>query len=506
MTSMVSVVEGCRKTFDAGTTRPISWRKTQLLNFLRLLDENASVFASALAKDLHKPEQEALSMELEYVRNDVRGVLNNFEDWVQDHHVEKNIVTMLDQTFLHYDPLGVVLIIGAWNYPLQLTLGPLAGAIAAGNCAVLKPSEISPATAAVISELLPKYLDPAAFKVVGGGIPETTELLKQRFDHIFFTGSAPVGKIVGEAANKHLTPTTLELGGKSPVYICESTDFETTAKRLIWAKMINLGQTCIAPDYVLCTQQVQDKFIAHAKALLLKWYGQDSQKSPDICRIVNRRNFDRLHNIIQTSKGQIIGGRTDADDLFIEPTLVTGITQDDSTMQTELFGPILPFITVNNKEEAIEFIKSRDKPLTIYVFTNDKAVTSAFKSETSSGSMVINDAIVHLTVETLPFGGVGQSGMGSYHGKTTFTTFSHEKSVLVRDFSAFGEFLGRDRYPPYSTSKLNRLNFLLKNRKIPGFLSFQMLKYVTIFVLGASAATLAKFVARKYNIATPSWF
>jgi len=503
---MEAEVEGCRRAFNQGKTKPLSWRKEQLNNLLRMMDEQADLFVSALDKDLRKPAQEAIITEVDYVRNDVRGVINHFDDWTQDNYVEKNILTLLDETLIHYEPLGVVLILGAWNYPLQLSLGPMAGAIAAGNCVIIKPSELSPATADVILELIPRYLDPECFKVVLGGVPETTELLKIKFDYIFYTGSGYVGKIVRDAANKHLTPCTLELGGKSPTYICPSADIDKTAKRLAWAKYLNLGQTCIAPDYILCHKDVQDKFVARVKELTKQWYGDNPQNSPDLCRIVNRRNFDRLKDILDNTKGTVDGGRCDADALFMEPTLVTNVDMSDSTMQTELFGPILPILTVNSKEEAIEMINTGDKPLALYVFTSNKAVSTDFKMNTSSGSMVVNDAIVHLSVDTLPFGGVGASGMGNYHGKYTFLTFSHHKSILVRDFSAFGEYLGVTRYPPYSMDKVKRMQLLVKNRKIPNWM--RKLPYLATFIIGGASTLLVRYLARKYNMQSslPSWF
>ena len=504
MLSMETTVQSCRKAFNLDTTRPLQWRKEQLKNLLRMFDEEAAVFTAALAKDLRKPAQEAYCLEVEHLKNDVRSMINHFEDWTKDNHVEKNILTLMDQTMIHYDPLGVVLIMGAWNFPLLLSLSPLAGAIAAGNCVIIKPSELAPATADAIADLIPKYLDPKCFKVVLGGIPETTELLKQRFDYIFFTGSTTVGKIVREAANKHLTPVTLELGGKCPVYICDSADVEKTVKRLIWAKCVNVGQTCVVPDYVLCSKAMEEKFIARAKHYLLEWYGKDPQKSENLCRIVNKRNFERLANILKNTKGTVLGGRTDIDDLFIEPTLVTNITADDSTMQSELFGPIYPFITVNSKEEAVDFINAREKPLSLYVFTKKDSVTDIFKQKTSSGSLVVNDALLQMSVETLPFGGVGSSGMGRYHGKYTFLTFSHQKSVLIRDFSGIGEMIGGSRYPPYSQKKINRLGHLVKARKTPGFVKW--IPYLSCVLVGGALAVLSKYVARKYDCALPEWF
>eukprot|EP00088_Acartia_fossae_P015533 TRINITY_DN18525_c1_g1_i1.p1 TRINITY_DN18525_c1_g1~~TRINITY_DN18525_c1_g1_i1.p1 ORF type:complete len:507 (-),score=75.73 TRINITY_DN18525_c1_g1_i1:234-1754(-) len=492
-------VEICRKAFNSGITRPLEWRRQQLDNLFRMMDENSATFVKALAEDLRKPEQEALCMEVDYVKNMIRGVTNHFDEWTKDEYVEKNFLTLLDETFIHHDPLGVVLIMGAWNYPVQLTFGPLPGAIAAGNCVIIKPSEISDAVSRAMAELVPKYLHPECFRVVEGGIPETTRLLQCKFDHIFYTGSTRVGQIVREASNKFLTPVTLELGGKSPTYICESADMDLTVKRLIWAKCINLGQTCVAPDYVLCSESVQKVLVPKALELIKEWYGENPQKSPDLCRIVNRRNFDRLSAMLDKTRGKVYGGATDPDDCYIQPTLVTGVDyKGDSLMQEEIFGPILPIITVKDKEEAIDLINSGEKPLTLYVFTKKKDVMDAFKLKTSSGSAVINDAIVHLSVETLPFGGVGQSGMGQYHGKYTFQEFSHQKSILVRDFSAFGEYLGSIRYPPYSMDKVKRTQFLIKNRKTPGFLSY--IPHFAWFLVGIACGVGGYYLANNREL------
>jgi len=327
-----------------------------------------------------------------------------------------------------------------------------------------------------------------------------TELLAERFDYILYTGNGNVGKIVREAANKNLTPVTLELGGKSPVYIDSTANMDVTVKRLIWAKFINLGQTCIAPDYVLCSKEVESKFVEKARTLIGEWYGNDPQKSPNLCRIVNKRHWSRLHNLLKTTEGKtVVGGEMDSDDLYIAPTILTDVSEDEPVMQEEIFGPILPIITVNTVKEAVDFINKREKPLTLYVFSNDKATQEVFKTQTSSGSMVVNDAVVHLSVETLPFGGVGGSGMGAYHGKYTFTTFSHQKAVLVRDFSSIGEYLGETRYPPYQDWKIKRMGLLLKNRKIPECLS--LLPYLACFVLGIGSTFLFKLVAKHFNFA-----
>ena len=485
----------CHKLFFmmSGKTRPVEWRVKQLQNLLRMMEENETLICEALHKDLRKPRQESMALEIGYIKNDIRGIINNVHKWVADNYVEKNIVTLLDETFIHYDPLGVVLIMGAWNYPIMLSLGPLGGAIAAGNCAIVKPSEIAAASSNIIATLLPRYLDRDCFHVVEGGVPETVELLGEKFDHIFFTGSTGVGRKVREAANRHLTPVTLELGGKCPVWVDSSADLDLVARRLLWAKCINLGQTCIAPDYVMCSDQVQAELLDKMKAILLEWYGKTPQASENLCRIINERNFTRLKQMLEASQGSVaIGGESDQADLYIAPTVVTGVSSSEPLMMEEIFGPILPIMTVTSPAEAVKFITARPKPLSLYVFSKDKKVQKLFQSETSSGSMVMNDAVVHLSVETLPFGGVGDSGMGSYHGRYTFLTFSHEKSVLVRDFSKFGEYLGETRYPPYEDWKIKRLDFLVKNRKMPSFLG--LIPYITTFLLGAGSVFLYKYI------------
>jgi len=470
-----------------------------LKNLLKLFDENETKMCEALMADLRKPRQESVCMEIEYLRNDIRGCLNNVADWVKDTQVEKNIVTIMDSTYLTMDPLGVVLIIGAWNYPIQISLGPLAGAISAGNCVVIKPSEMASASAELMAELIPLYMDPDCINVVTGGVTETTDLLNQQFDYIFFTGGGRIGKIVREASNKFLTPVTLELGGKSPVYIDSTADMDITAKRLMWAKYTNLGQTCIAPDYILCTEQVADDFIAKSKVILKERYGTDPQTSPDLCRIINKGHWERLNNLLSTCNGKVVvGGEVDPDDLYIAPTIITDVDPEAEIMQHEIFGPLFPILTVKDRKEAVEFINKRDKPLSLYVFSTDKETQEDFKRNTSSGSMVFNDAIVHLSIETLPFGGVGPSGMGSYHGKYTFNTFSHQKAVLGRDFNPIGEYLGEGRYAPYHEWKINRLGLLLKNRKIPKFLG--LLPYLACILLGASGVLLIQMLINKFGV------
>uniref|UniRef100_A0A2A4JQY4 Aldehyde dehydrogenase domain-containing protein n=1 Tax=Heliothis virescens TaxID=7102 RepID=A0A2A4JQY4_HELVI len=359
----------------------------------------------------------------------------------------------------------------------------MSGAIAAGNTVIVKPSELAEACAAFVAEMLPKYLDSDAVIVVEGGPQETTELLQQKFDYIFFTGGTSVGKIIYQAAVKNLTPVTLELGGKSPVYIDNTVDIMVTAKRILWGKFINSGQTCIAPDYILCTKEVQDKFIAAAKKVLKEWYGAEPQKSPDFARIINSRHFSRLQALVDASKDKVaIGGSYDANDKFIEPTIITNVVASDKIMQDEIFGPLLPIVPIENAFEAIQFINERDHPLVLYAFSNQTNIQKLFTEQTRSGSLSINDTMMFYAVETLPFGGVGASGFGAYHGKKTFDTFTHKKSCLIRNFSPIGEKLASARYPPYTDGNLNFITTMMRKRFGP---SFKFVPYVLAFALGA---------------------
>ncbi|XP_045777315.1 aldehyde dehydrogenase, dimeric NADP-preferring isoform X4 [Maniola jurtina] len=477
------VVQKARDTFNSGITKPLEWRKRQLKNLLRMYEENSGAMIDALVKDLRRSKTEAVLLEVDYLINDLTNLLNKFEEWAKPERPPKGFVNMLDDVVIFNDPYGVVLIIGAWNYPLQLLLLPFAGAIAAGNVVILKPSELAVASAKFIADTLPKYLDNDAFIVVEGGPEETTELLKQKFDYIFYTGGTNVGRIVYEAATKNLTPVTLELGGKSPVYIDNTVDMEITTKRVLWGKFINAGQTCIAPDYVLCSKEVQDKFVEYSKKILKEWYGEDPQKSPDLCRIINSRHFGRLQTLLDANKDKVVvGGRTDAQERFISPTILTNVTGTDKIMEDEIFGPILPIVPVENAYEAIKFINDREKPLVFYVFTSDDAMRKSLTENTSSGGMCVNDTLMHMGVDTLPFGGVGNSGIGAYHGKASFDTFTHKKSCLVRNFAAIGEKLASGRYPPYTDGKLKFITTLMRKRSGP---SFKYLPYFIAFALGA---------------------
>ncbi|KAL4705571.1 hypothetical protein ACJJTC_006899 [Scirpophaga incertulas] len=483
MGTISETVQRARDAFNRGVTRPVEWRRQQLENLLRLYKENRQGMIEVLRQDLRRSKMEAALLEVDFLINDLINTLHNLDKWIKPEKPSKGLVNILDEVVIYNDPYGVTLVIGAWNYPLQLLLLPMSGAIAAGNAVIVKPSEMAPACAKFIAEMLPKYLDNDAILVVEGGPEETTELLKQKFDYIFYTGSTSVGKIIYEAATKNLTPVTLELGGKSPVYIDNSADVEVTTKRVLWGKFINVGQTCIAPDYILCTKEVQDKFVQMAKKVLKEWYGEDPQKSPDLSRIINGRHFSRLQTLVDASKDKVaIGGSYDPKDKFIEPTILANVTPSDKIMADEIFGPILPIVPVANAYEAIQFINEREKPLVLYVFAKEMDVVNSLIENTSSGGMCINETVMHLAVETLPFGGVGSSGIGAYHGKASFDTFTHKKSCLIKNFSSIGEKLASGRYPPYSDAKLSYILTLMKPMNLP---SMKYLPHLIAFALGA---------------------
>jgi len=453
-----------------------------------LLVENEDQFVAALKADLNKPAQESYLSEVDMLKNDVIGILRHIEDWTKPKKCDKSPVTLFDGVFIHPEPYGTALVIGAWNFPLLLTMAPVLPAIAAGNAVILKPSEISPATAKCLEEFVPKYLDTKCVKVVCGGVAETTELLKEKFDYIFYTGSTNVGRIIGEAANKHLTPCTLELGGKSPAYIDDSGNLEYAVKRLCWGKYMNCGQICVAPDYVLCTKSVEKKLVPMVEKAVKEFYGESVNKSPDYCRIVSDRHMMRLKSLLDQTKGKVVfGGQVDPEDKFMSPTVVTDVTLDDALMKEELFGPIMPIVTVDSAEEAINIINSRDKPLALYVFTGRDGIVDLFAKNTSSGGLCINDTIMHLGVEELPFGGVGASGMGAYHGKHGFDTFTHFKPILHKDLSWFSEKISELRYAPYSAKTTDILRVATINRALP---SLAWIKTGFVFGVGATAGYL----------------
>ncbi|XP_076621580.1 aldehyde dehydrogenase type III isoform X4 [Colletes latitarsis] len=481
-TDYADLVEKARNAFYSGKTKPLEWRIKQLKQMSLMIEECETDILSALASDLRRCKFETIAMEVQVIQGEIKHTLMNIRKWAATEKPSKSIVNMFDKIEIRNDPYGVVLIIGPWNYPLQLCLIPMLGAIAAGNCVILKPSEVSPATSQTLSKIIPRYLDTDCFHVVLGGVSNTTELLKQRFDYIFYTGSTTVGKIIHQAANKFLTPVTLELGGKSPVYIDNTADLNIAVKRVLWGKCINVGQTCIAPDYVLCTPEVQSKFIEEAERVLKEWYGNNPKESPDLARIINEDHYQRLVKYLSGNGKIAMGGSCDPAEKYISPTILVDVKPTDSIMQDEIFGPILPFVNVNNAYEAIKFINSRENPLVLYVFTKDKGVQELIINQTHSGNVAVNETIMQFIVDTLPFGGVGSSGIGCYHGKYSFDTFVHKKGCLIKNYNRLVETLGSCRYPPYSESKLSLLEKLLAKR--PGIPGIKYIPHLLAFGLG----------------------
>ncbi|MCU7824973.1 aldehyde dehydrogenase family protein [Kitasatospora sp. DSM 101779] len=423
------LVARLRATFRTGLTRPLSWRTGQLHRLRALLTENGPELAAALGSDLGKSEQEAMRTDVDFVVREIDHTLEHLADWLrpEDAPVPERLAGAQART--QYDPLGVVLVIAPWNYPVQLLLAPVAGALAAGNAVVAKPSELAPATSAVLARLLPAYLDTGAVAVVEGGVPETTALLAQRFDHIFYTGNGAVGRVVMRAAAEHLTPVTLELGGKSPAFVDAGADLAVVAERLVAGKFLNAGQTCVAPDYVLtdpATARALEPLLADA---VRARYGEDPAASPLYSRIVNERHFDRLAALLDSGR-TVVGGGHDRAGRYLAPTVLADVSPDSPVMQEEIFGPILPVVEVADLDEAIDFVNDRDKPLALYVFSPSEETRRRLAEETSSGGLGFGLPLAHLTVSDLPFGGVGESGMGSYHGRYSIEAFSHRKAVL----------------------------------------------------------------------------
>jgi len=456
--SIPALVESLRDTFRSGLTRPLAWRREQLQSLDRLLSDNGDLIAAALFEDLGKPDTEAYLTEIGFLSTEIRHTLKHLNSWAKPQRVIAPVVLQPGSAKLVPEPLGVVLIIAPWNYPFLLTLSPLVGALAAGNTAVLKPSELAPKTSEVIASLVPVYLDKRAVAVVEGGVPETTELLEQRFDHIFYTGSGPVGRIVMTAAAQHLTPVTLELGGKSPAYVDDSVDLRQAARRIAWGKFVNTGQTCVAPDYVIGRQDLLDQLASHLADAIRDMYGSAIHANPDYGRIVNDSHFARLTSYL--ADGDIaVGGETDAASRYIAPTVLNHVSPDAPVMQGEIFGPILPLIAVDDLDGAIRFVNDRDKPLALYVFSSEGSVIARWQNETSSGALGVNAPVIHLSALNLPFGGVGPSGMGSYHGKNSFDTFSHLKPVMSKPLNP--DTLGPVVMPPYTPAKAKLVRKLL---------------------------------------------
>ncbi len=424
---MYQLVENQHQYFNTHKTKNFEFRLKQLKKLDDVLKSNEKEIYKAIYKDFKKSEFDTYTSELSLIYNDIKEAKRNLKSWGKVKRVGTNFLNFPAKSYIIPEPLGVCLIIGAWNYPYQLSLAPVVAAIASGNTIVLKPSEVSGATSSLMARLIGKNFDSRFFTVIEGGVNKTTELLKLKFDKIFFTGSTRVGRIVYQAAAKNLTPVTLELGGKSPAFITKDCHLKMSVKRLIWAKFLNAGQTCIAPDYIMVHQSRKKEFLELAKAEIQK--EQFSIENGNYVQIINERNVERLKKIL-TQEKVYFGGKIDISNRYIEPTLMHNVTFNDAIMQEEIFGPILPVISYNSLQKAIDQVNKLPKPLSCYVFTNNKTAKKKILNQISFGGGAINDAVMHITNSKLPFGGVGFSGIGNYHGEAGFKAFSHYKSVL----------------------------------------------------------------------------
>ena len=441
-----------RAYFQSAATRSVEWRESQLIALRSMMKDHAEDFYAALWTDLRRNRIEADWIDVKYMTSEIDHVLGHLRHWMKPLPVSTPLVLAPSQTQVRFDPLGVGLIIGTWNYPLMLTLSPLVAAISAGNCAVIKPSEVSAATAKVITRFIPEYLDRNAFSVVLGAVAETTALLEQQWDQIFFTGGPAVARIVMAAAAKNLTPVVLELGGKNPTIVHTSANLQVAARRIAFGRWFNSGQTCTAPDYILVFKEVAGAFLKCLRETVLEFYGEDPQKSPDYGRIVSDRHFDRLTRLLDS--GTIFhGGQHNRSDRFIAPTVLVNVPPNSPAMQEEIFGPILPVLEVGSVEEVINFVNARPSPLGLYLFSEDQSVTEQILNSTASGDAGVNECTLQPIVHDLPFGGVGNSGMGKYHGEWGFRAYSNARGVLSHTTHID---VGALRYPPYDRNRALR--------------------------------------------------
>jgi aldehyde dehydrogenase (NAD+) len=455
--SITNLIQDQRRFFASGQPRDIDFRLAQLAKLRDAIIANQDRIVAAVQADLGRPPFEAY-FEIATL-GEIKLAIKQLKTWVKPRKVSTSIDVFPASAWVQPEPLGVALIIGPWNYPFQLLLSPLVGAIAAGNCAILKPSEHAPHTAGVVADLVRSVFDSNYVAVVEGDAEISQQLLAEKFDHIFFTGGTEIGRIVMQAAAKNLTPVTLELGGKSPCIVDKTTRLDYAAKRIAWGKFINAGQTCIAPDYLLVDRTIKAEFMTHLVKAIQDLYGDNPATSPDFARIINQRQLTRLKSLLNSGK-VVLGGDVNEADRYISPTVLDEVTWTDLVMESEIFGPILPVLTYDRLDEAIDQINARPKPLALYVFSEDKGVQDRVLRSTSSGGVCINDTVMQVSLSSLPFGGVGDSGMGSYHGRASFDTFSHYRAVLKRSM----KFELNWRYAPYTAARLKQLRGIVTGK------------------------------------------
>ncbi|EIN08576.1 NAD-aldehyde dehydrogenase [Punctularia strigosozonata HHB-11173 SS5] len=438
--------------FKTGTLKSLGKRQDQLLQLAYMLKENQSAFEEALAKDLGRPKLETNFLEVAPLINEAVKTIKDVPKWAAPEKPPFNINFFAMKPVIRKEAKGVVLIIAPFNYPYFLTIGPLIGAIAAGNACVVKPSELTPTCSQLMADLFPKYLDPDLYAVVNGAIPETTRLLELKWDHILYTGNSRVAKIVAKAAAERLTPVSLELGGKSPVFVDPNCDLKMTARRLLWGKVANAGQTCVAPDYVLVPREFQDTLVKALEDTYKDFYPEGPAKSDSFSRIVSGNHFNRIKKLLDGTQGQVVlGGDTNEGDRYIAPTVVKNVPTSDSLMSDEIFGPLLPIVPVKDLDEAIAFVNSGDHPLALYVFSNDAKTKKKVFDSTQSGAACANELIIHIGAEGLPFGGIGPSGTGYHTGKFTFDMFTHLRASI--DSPGWIDMILNFRFPPYTAKK-----------------------------------------------------
>lgn len=451
------LIQAQKEYFNSNITKDTEFRIRQLKHLKSVLKSNTKLLDEAIYQDFKKSSFENYATELSLIYHEINIAMGDLKQWSKKKKVSTPSSMIPGSSYILPEPLGVTLTIGAWNYPYQLSIAPMVAALAAGNTAIIKPSELALNTSHAMAAVINDNFDAQYLHVVEGGVEETTALLEEKFDKIFYTGSGNVGRIIMGAAAKHLTPVTLELGGKSPAFVFNDANLKITAQRLVWAKFLNGGQTCVAPDYILLEKGMKEKLIEEIQKQILKYHGENPMESEGFVRIINARHFDRILKLIEPEK-VVIGGQSDKEALYIAPTVMNNVSFDDAVMQEEIFGPVLPIIEFEDLDWAIKMVKDRDKPLALYVFSSSKKNTTKIFHEISFGGGAVNDAVMHLVNSNLPFGGVGESGMGSYHGKAGFDTFSHYKSIYSHSTLLEPNL----KYTPYTANKLKVMRLMLE--------------------------------------------